>query len=126
MEVKITMTQKEKEEFVELLLSPEYWDAPNSSGYQLYHFVKDKSEYLDVVAELSKYYEEYRVKDALEKDFLKLVVDTKDERYIEKEYFEGDDYEGDIIKEFYENLESRSYHRLKQQDKNDVYVTTNN
>lgn len=126
MEVKITMTQKEKEEFVELLLSPEYLDAPNSSGYQLYHFVKDKSEYLDVVAELSKYYEEYRVKDALEKDFLKLVVDTKDERYIEKEYFEGDDYEGDIIKEFYENLESRSYHRLKQQDKNDVYVTTNN
>ena len=84
-------------------------------------FVENKSEYLDVVAELSKYYEEYRVKDALEKDFLKLVVDTKKELYIKEDGWE--DY---AIKEFYENLEYRARYRLRHQDKNDVYVRTNN
>lgn len=121
MEVNITMSQKEKEEFVEILMSFEHWDAPNSSGYELLGFVENKSEYLDVVNELNEYYEDYRVKDALEKDFLKLVLDTKDERYIKEDGWE--DY---AITEFFENLEYRAGYRLRHQDENEVYVRTNN
>lgn len=131
------MEQTKRDEFIKLLYKKCGWDDVLSYAYDLLDIAENSDEYKGIVEELSRTWEDYRVKDALEKDFLKIVSKIKEEenhRWFDtiKDYDNAgdsvfEDWRDEEIQEIFEELKMDSRNRLRQQEENgDVYVRTKN
>lgn len=131
------MEQIKRDKFIELLYTKCAWDDVLSYAYDLHAIAENSNEYKGIVEELSEKFEDYRVKDALEKDFLKIVsrIKEEDNKYcfdtIKTYDNAGDsvfeDWREKEIQEIFGELKMDSRNRLRHQEENgDVYVRTKN
>lgn len=131
------MEQIKRDEFIKLLYKKCAWDDVLYYAYDLHAIAENSDEYKGIVEELSEKFEDYRVKDALEKDFLKIVsrIKEEDNHYgfdtIKTYDNSGDsvfeDWREKEIQEIFGELKMDSRNRLRHQEENgDVYVRTNN